>query len=601
MESIFEAINEWLKELLIGAINGNLSNMFGDVNEKVGTIAAQAGQTPQGWNGGVFSMIQNLSQTVILPIAGIVITSLSVSDVVVLHQNGKDTAHYTDSIGFVDISKDFLLENPLRAAEQSTEQNANMIDGIINNTPAADGLDAATGEQISLAQYAETLKQDEAPKTAEQDTAQLTELQQKAAEIAKGYETLSMQDRIDIIAQSFGCTSGKIETSPCTGKWRGTSDISIKFDNDTSLFIGNHRTPQAKTQKVQNEYVNSALVRYNPEIIMATKEAAIDVLRKWETKDNEIAAQKGLKPYTLLNVELNDGTDEKSGGHMGWYYVTLAVGSEIHAHIETGLNYAIADGKVSETPTRENYFVAGALKESDVDYVFNNTGFSSTSDLYSLPIREDVRERAEKTLAERTETQQKAPETKTIYYTINEGAARRANDANSYYDYKPGSATAEYRSMVDKAVEIAENQKKRVDPMYHEKIDSLVDTYARKLAENMNSSFSIEARVPSILIAGGSNFPVRKKEKQNAARDRNMEEWNDIQGLVLRVMRQPQQPQIKMPENRYTLSDFGEVRVSILRSRCTRSKSCFCMMASWAPSTRIHSEEGLSSRSFSLK
>ncbi len=66
MESIFEAINEWLKELLIGAINGNLSNMFGDVNEKVGTIAAQAGQTPQGWNGGVFSMIQNLSQTVIL-------------------------------------------------------------------------------------------------------------------------------------------------------------------------------------------------------------------------------------------------------------------------------------------------------------------------------------------------------------------------------------------------------------------------------------------------------------------------------------------------------------------------------------------------------
>lgn len=461
--------------------------------------------------------------------------SLSVSDVVVLHQNGKDTAHYTDSIGFVDISKDFLLENPLRAAEQSTEQNANMIDGIINNTPAADGLDAATGEQLSLAQYAETLKQDEAPKTAEQSTAQLTELQQKAAEIAKGYETLSMQDRIDIIAQSFGCTSGKIETSPCTGKWRGTSDISIKFDNDTSLFIGNHRTPQAKTQKVQNEYVNSALVRYNPEIIKATKEAAIDVLRKRETKDNEIAAQKGLKPYTLLNVELNDGTDEKSGGHMGWYYVTLAVGGEIHAHIETGLNYAIADGKVSETPTRENYFVAGALKESDVDYVFNNTGFSSTSDLYSLPIREDVRERAEKTLAERTEAQQKAPETKTIYYTINEGAARRANDANSYYDYKPGSATAEYRQMVDKAVEIAEHQKKRVDSMYHEKIDSLVDTYARKLAENMNSSFSIEARVPSILITGGSNFPVRKKEKQNAARDRNMEEWNDIQGLLDKI------------------------------------------------------------------
>lgn len=74
MQSIFEAINEWLKEILIGAINGNLSNMFGDVNDKVGTIAAQVGQTPQGWNGGIFSMVQSLSQTVILPIAGIVIT-----------------------------------------------------------------------------------------------------------------------------------------------------------------------------------------------------------------------------------------------------------------------------------------------------------------------------------------------------------------------------------------------------------------------------------------------------------------------------------------------------------------------------------------------
>ena len=463
--------------------------------------------------------------------------SLSVSDVVVLHQNGKDTAHYTDSIGFVDISKDFLLENPLRAAEQSTEQNANMIDGIINNTPAADGLETATGEQISLEQYAKTIQQEETAKTAgqEQDTAQLTELQQKAVDTAKGYEKLSMQERIGIIAQSFGCTSGRIGTSPCTGKWRGTSDISIKFDNGTSLFIGNHRTPQAKTAKVQNECINSALVRYNPEIIKATKEAATSALRKREAKDNEIAAQKGLKPYTLLNVEFNDGTDEKSSGHMGWYYVTLAVGGKIHSHIETGLNYAILDGKVSEMPTKEDYFVAGALKESDVDYVFNNTGFSSTSSLYSLPVRDEVRERAEKTLAERSEAQQAAPEAKTIYYAINEGAARRANDVNSFYDYKPGSATAEYRQMVDKAVEIAEHQKKRVDPMYHEKIDSLVDTYARKLAENMNSSFSIEARVPSILIAGGSNFPVRKKEKQNAARDRNMEDWNEIQGLLDKI------------------------------------------------------------------
>ena len=73
MQSILDAINEWIKEILIGAINGNLSTMFGDVNEKVGTIAAEVGKTPQGWNANIFSMIQNLSETVIVPIAGAIL------------------------------------------------------------------------------------------------------------------------------------------------------------------------------------------------------------------------------------------------------------------------------------------------------------------------------------------------------------------------------------------------------------------------------------------------------------------------------------------------------------------------------------------------
>ena len=383
----------------------------------------------------------------------------------------------------------------------------------------------------------------EAAQTADKP---LTDLQKKAVEIAGQYENLPMQDKIGIIAQAFGGTEGKIETSPCTGKWRGTSDVSIKFDSGATLFIGNHRTPQAKTAKVQNEDVNAALVRYNPEIIAATKETAIAALRKREAKDNEIAAQKGLKPYTLLNVEFNDGTDERSSGHIGWYYVTLAVDDKICSHIETGLHYDILDGKVSDTPTRENYFAAGALKETDVDYVFNNVGFSSTSDLYSLPVRDDVLERAEKTLAQRKEAQPEKtadpqthtaekPETTVTYYPINENAARRAKEAISFSDYKPGSATAEYRHYVDEAAELAARQKKRVDPSFHAKIDGLLDTYARKLAENMNKGNEITARVPSIMIAGGSNFPVRKKEKQNAAADKNMQEFNEIQGLLDKI------------------------------------------------------------------
>ena len=67
-------IEEWFRELLIDGIISNLTGMFDTVNTKVGEIAGEVGMTPSGWNGGIFSMIQNLSETVILPIAGIILT-----------------------------------------------------------------------------------------------------------------------------------------------------------------------------------------------------------------------------------------------------------------------------------------------------------------------------------------------------------------------------------------------------------------------------------------------------------------------------------------------------------------------------------------------
>ena len=74
MDRIFEAIEEWMRNLLTGMVSSNLTTMYTDVNEKTSQIAAQVGQTPQGWNGNIFSMIQNLSDSVIVPIAGMIIT-----------------------------------------------------------------------------------------------------------------------------------------------------------------------------------------------------------------------------------------------------------------------------------------------------------------------------------------------------------------------------------------------------------------------------------------------------------------------------------------------------------------------------------------------
>ena len=118
------------------------------------------------------------------------------------------------------------------------------------------------------------------------------------------------------------------------------------------------------------------------------------------------------------------------------------------------------------------------------------------------------------------------------YYPINEESARRAREANSFSDYKEGSATSSYRSQVDRAITIAEEQKKLVDSSYHDKIEGLLNSYAKRLADNINKGNEIDARVPSILISGGGNFPVRKKQKQNAARDRNYQEWQEIQGIL---------------------------------------------------------------------
>ena len=73
-DAIFEAIEVWMRTLLTTMVTSNLQNMFTDVNEKTGEIATQVGQTPQGWNSGIFNMIHNLSNSVIIPIAGMIIT-----------------------------------------------------------------------------------------------------------------------------------------------------------------------------------------------------------------------------------------------------------------------------------------------------------------------------------------------------------------------------------------------------------------------------------------------------------------------------------------------------------------------------------------------
>lgn len=103
------------------------------------------------------------------------------------------------------------------------------------------------------------------------------------------------------------------------------------------------------------------------------------------------------------------------------------------------------------------------------------------------------------------------------YYEINEQTARRANDVNSMSDYRPGSATEEYRAAVDKAAALVQARKAKISPYYHDKLDALLDRYARRLADYYNAYYRNESACPSILVCGGSNFPVRKKQSRTPA------------------------------------------------------------------------------------
>ena len=121
------------------------------------------------------------------------------------------------------------------------------------------------------------------------------------------------------------------------------------------------------------------------------------------------------------------------------------------------------------------------------------------------------------------------------YYEISEETARRSHEMMSMTDYRDGSATAGYRAAVDEAAALVERQKQKVSPFYHDKLDALLDRYARRLAQWTNDHNRNGASCPSVLICGAANFPTRKKEKQNAREDSLWKEYEEIQGILSKI------------------------------------------------------------------
>ncbi|SFH33313.1 Antirestriction protein (ArdA) [Lachnospiraceae bacterium NLAE-zl-G231] len=498
--------------------------------------------------------------------------SLSVSDVVVLHQDGKDTAHYCDSFGFQDVPE-FLQE---RQAVQEQEAVYQIGDNYLYIQTCENGYDYTLydatfqpGDGGQLDNPALTFE------GARDEIAAMYEMSGQpceaitAADFEKMQEVYNQQPTVTInFSENRELENGDIlpygradltferldrearaeRDDPDRGRYYKT-DFTITYMMDGQLYEYNGRQdfgdgdgtlsdhikahaehyrndPQYQgylasegKQAEENEGYDFVIDQFVPYLKFHTNLSELEQLAKRRVE--ELQAKGIVTPED--NACLNYYTDLQT------YVVQTRI----------GLNTASSQ-QLPTMPKLDDYLKAAEMtleqNTNMIDGVLNNMPTASEREDREKAGEPQADTSTPTAPAEHTEEPSQTEQGTTArYYPINETAARRAKEANSFSDYRPGSATAEYRQYVDEAVEIAERQKKRVDPEYHEKIDYLLDLYCRKLAENMNHRFAIDARVPSVLIAGPANFPVRQKEKQNAARDSNMEEWQHIRGLLDKI------------------------------------------------------------------
>jgi len=190
---------------------------------------------------------------------------------------------------------------------------------------------------------------------------------------------------------------------------------------------------------------------------------------------------------------------------------------------------SVADGLRTEQPTAATAQPsAAATEQPEQQAPATGTGAEAPA------------EQPEATTAEQAEqaeqpTPENRPETVPPYGSIDEETARNAHYCIHMSDYKPGSATASYRNSVSKAAQMVEQQKARVSAFYHDKLDALLNSYARRLAQWTNDYNRNQASYPSQFIAGAGNFNMRKHNRQMSREDSLWEEHRQIEAILDKI------------------------------------------------------------------
>jgi len=157
LDSILQQITDWLKEMLVSAIMGNLSGMFESVNNQVGEIATSVGMTPANFSPGVFAMVRNISESVIIPIAGLILTFIACYEIIQMIIDHNNLANFETWTFFKWVFKTFVAVmlitntfNIIMAVFDVTQHVVNASAGIIAGDTAIDASTLETLEETLM-------------------------------------------------------------------------------------------------------------------------------------------------------------------------------------------------------------------------------------------------------------------------------------------------------------------------------------------------------------------------------------------------------------------------------------------------------------------
>ena len=199
---------------------------------------------------------------------------------------------------------------------------------------------------------------------------------------------------------------------------------------------------------------------------------------------------------------------------------------------------SVADGLRAEQPTAATEQPTAATEQPSTGTEQPTTeqpSAAATGAGAEAPAKQPETTTAEQAEQTEQQTPENRPETVPPYGSIDEETARNAHYCVHMSDYKPGSATASYRNSVNSAAQLVEQQKARVSAFYHDKLDALLNSYARRLAQWTNDYNRNQASYPSQFIAGAGNYNMKKHNRQMSREDSLWEEYRQIEAILDKI------------------------------------------------------------------